>query len=738
VADYLSAPGKLLESSKLSIPKAKETVNLLSSDLYPYASLVECRKRSGDEVIVLDVQVERGQLVAHDIRHNERIAVVFLHEDQVLPEVLALRTDFPVVPHLNLRGEELPRSLCLYEERYEDLKRSWTAARFIERLRVWLAKTARGELHASDQPLEPLLLGTPVPLILPVGYLSSPPEHQLLYVSGVGKPLSAFIARSWNTAEVERQMASYIALNVMCSPQNHGTINRTPRTLLELHELTLRAGLDLVATLREELSAWRSMQGMLNARPILIVRFPKTRTEGGEIESTEAWAFLARQSIRDVGEQLGLWIRRGGGLDVLRTPDEARQGQGVDLYILNPTPALSVERASLYSGFQGGDGMKIAAVGGGALGSQVFMNLVRAGFGKWTVIDNDILLPHNLARHELDGRDLGDWKAAALARRANKTIQGGEVATAIITDVLNPRGEETALQQCFDEANTIVDMAASVTVARHLSHSISAAAKRISLFLNPSGTDLVLLAEDAGRNLTLDQLEMQYYRTLITHGGFATHLALPSEPVRYGRSCRDVSVRLPNSYVSLHAAIASRALPETLDFGDAVIRFWQWSEEETSVSAVKVKPVQSVVLRRGRWRIMTDIAFLTKIEALRAERLPNETGGTLVGSFDLERHIIYVVDTVPSPSDSVEWPTLYIRGRSGQREAFDDIKARTAGMLEYVGEWHSHPDGYSCTPSSDDRQVFAWLEEHMFAEGLPPVMLIAADKGSYGWYVDSL
>ena len=56
---------------------------------------------------------------------------------------------------------------------------------------------------------------------------------------------------------------------------------------------------------------------------------------------------------------------------------------------------------------------------------------------------------------------------------------------------------------------------------------------------------------------------------------------------------------------------------------------------------------------------------------LRNAKLPNETGGVLVGSLDLERKIAYVIDTVPSPPDSEEWPTVYIRGCRGLRRQVD-------------------------------------------------------------------
>ncbi len=46
----------------------------------------------------------------HPIRSVERIALVFSPDDVSYPDVLALRADFPRVPHINLRVDEFPRA----------------------------------------------------------------------------------------------------------------------------------------------------------------------------------------------------------------------------------------------------------------------------------------------------------------------------------------------------------------------------------------------------------------------------------------------------------------------------------------------------------------------------------------------------------------------------------------------------------------------------------------------------
>ena len=125
------------------------------------------------EIIIVDLDIQRPQLVENDIRHVERVAVVLEPADDTYPEVLALRGDFPSVPHLNWRDDEFPRSLCLYDQSWDEVRTRWTASAFIERIRQWLADTATGTLHRGDQPLEPLLFDTAYRLVIPTDVLKA-------------------------------------------------------------------------------------------------------------------------------------------------------------------------------------------------------------------------------------------------------------------------------------------------------------------------------------------------------------------------------------------------------------------------------------------------------------------------------------------------------------------------------------------------------------------------------------
>src|SRR6266404_5946829 len=100
----------------------------------------------------------------------------------------------------------------------------------------------------------------------------------------------------------------------------------------------------------------------------------------------------------------------------------------------------------------------------------------------------------------------------------------------------------------------------------------------------------------------------------------------------------------------------------------------------------------------------------------------------------MKRKIVYVAGAEASPRSSREEPNLYVRGSEGMTARLGQIEAATAGNLEYVGEWHSHPVGHDCTPSAFDLRLFGWLVELMSIDGRPAVMLIAGEPGTT-WFL---
>lgn len=738
-----TSEGEVIPPTTLELPRAHALAALLGRGTVPFVRLIECRRHArlsdnaATESVVFEVDVERPQAPVHDIRRRERIAAIFTAADSRPPETLALRPDFPRVPHLNQTGREFPRSLCLYDRPWPEVAIRWTPATYIERIREWLRLTATGTLHQEDQPLEPLLFGDGLRIFLPADLLkdleADQPDRLDIGPLGDQRQLRNLYAAKPTEGKPGQRSLRFVATTFRAQPQTHGIIRSTPRDLLQLHDFLTDGGIDLVGELRRRFKDWDSTQ-VRTAQLVLLVAFPLKRSAAGSPEKWELWVFMTTQTVREIGVAIGIWTDAGEHVGVLLRPDDVMRGADVPISVVSPYLEFSRETAAAAGGVIP-DSRKTVVVGAGALGSQVIALLAKSGFGAWTVVDEDDLLPHNLARHALIGDCLGMPKAQGVSDLINSLYKGPSPAQPIVADVLSPGNEKDSLTHNYAAADLILDAAASVPVARHLALDVQSEARRVSVFLNPTGTDLIMLVEDRDRTLPLDVLEAQYYRAAATDPELAAHLAAAPGRLRYGRTCRDLTSTIPTHLVSMHAAIASQAIRRALESHDAAARVWRCDTTTMAVTPVEVRPAPTVRERLGDWTLVIDSYLRTKLASLRSSKLPNETGGVLIGMYDLIRRTLYVVDTVPSPPDSVEWPTLYVRGSERLLERVREFGDRSGGQLEYVGEWHSHPRGCPPHPSSDDFTVFSWLTDHMADAGLPALMAIIGDGDASNWFL---
>lgn len=113
---------------------------------------------------------------------------------------------------------------------------------------------------------------------------------------------------------------------------------------------------------------------------------------------------------------------------------------------------------------------RVAIVGCGSLGSKVATMLARTGVGAFILIDDDILEPDNLVRHDLDWRDVGHHKIAALSHR----LQRVRALVDISTHTRQVGGQESGTSAAtvlmrLAASDLIIDATANPAVANILS-----------------------------------------------------------------------------------------------------------------------------------------------------------------------------------------------------------------------------------------------------------------------------
>lgn len=137
--------------------------------------------------------------------------------------------------------------------------------------------------------------------------------------------------------------------------------------------------------------------------------------------------------------------------------------------------------------------------------------------------------------------------------------------------------------------------------------------------------------------------------------------------------------------------------------------------------------------KRDAWTVISHAAISAKLNALRAARLPAETGGLIVGYIDHPLKRIFIVDVLPAPSDSEGTPSGFVRGTDGLLAALDAIRDRTAGIVGYLGEWHSHPPFHTPRPSEDDVSLLVHCETVLARDGVPALMVIVGRAGEISY-----
>ena len=131
-----------------------------------------------------------------------------------------------------------------------------------------------------------------------------------------------------------------------------------------------------------------------------------------------------------------------------------------------------------------------------------------------------------------------------------------------------------------------------------------------------------------------------------------------------------------------------------------------------------------------RWYIST-IAYLLTNEKYMGD---NETGGVLIGAYDISRKRIYVVSQVRAPEDSISSPTSFIRGCVNLPERLKYIYETTLDNLTYIGEWHSHPSA-NTQRSKDDVKLHKAIVDYNRENCLPGCMMILGTN-RFSIYID--
>ena len=655
-----------------------------------------------------------------------------------MPLVAMLRDDFPDTEKQLVVPAGCPAVICIDDRPWSEAVLTWTPAELINRILAWFQRAALGELHDARQPLEPVLVGSSLSFIIGQSILATDGAEDLVAEHDLEQGGILRVKPLAESGEITKGSEPICVATYRVRPERMQRLRHAPTTFGGLAEILNARGVDMYADLTARFARWlaegEAAAWRLNSRFAAIVEMPIVSPRGERQQGVDLRAFVSAQSAGDIAVGLGVALntntQQGSRVGyVKRIGQPVSDPQAVDATTVQSAEVhLDFERdlASRLAGANAPDTRRVVLVGAGAMGSHLADCLVRDGRFRWTVVDDDRLLPHNLARHIARSDQTCRHKARILADHLNAVLVGdSDVGRPVAANLFSASESATTIEGALGAADLIIDATASVRAARYLSDH-HAKARRLSTFFNPSGDSVVLLAEPADRQLTLRDLEAQYLGLLVRTERLADHLGKSPEIVAYTGACRAITSRIPQSRVSILSGLAAAGVGETTDGTEPVISIWTLTaRDEIARDAIPPEPV-SRYYAEG-WHIVIDKGLTSRIGAMRDDRLPFETGGLLFGLVDIPKQSIHIVHATPSPLDSEERPSAFLRGTQGVEALMAMVERRTAGQLRYVGEWHSHPPEASAHPSSVDVDQIDWLAGLLGMDSMPALMLIAAE-----------
>ena len=722
--------------------------------------IIDATKTSA--TVELDIDVELPLHMKPDgrspngVRNAETVQVVLGPSYPWSPPTFYLRADFPRdLPHLQPDAADAPPRPCLLDGNQREFFFQFGLVEggifhLVGQLVIWLQHAAEGTLISREQGWEPTLRRDLANLmaidavscrtlvdrnggyrIFRAAYLRlgavdnnlASSAAAMLHVSAERTPLKReddqlFTARPEKKCTLGNTVCCVVWPDKLPNGEQFIADTYLPETVTTLGALQHRA---------DELRCGQSLQAMLGA----LERYFHQRY--GETPVPIGIVLCVRRPFHLIGS--------ASDIELLPYIVELRATRGrTSLFAsgsdepVAPTTQLDVANpASLRDASGAPDTGSVAMLGCGSVGSKMALHLARSGASITIVSDQDLLLPHNLARHALTYCGPPRSKADALADELVHLGQEPQVHKGdLVEDLQSVRRRPGILTK---QSNFALNTTASLGVREALSllaqNDVEPRLAEAALFGRGHGG--FLLVEGQAHNPTLCDLVAELYATV--REDRPRSLLCDSEhgltEVQIGQGCSSLTMPMTDMRLSAMTAELTEAfveiMPQSGMNGEIVIGHTvenapdkRWSRQ--SVAPFHVIPIQSA----HGWTMRVSQRVVDQMRA-EIKRWPaSETGGVLIGTCSVRLKAVTVVDLLPAPPDSVRSETRFTLGTSGLKQAIIASHHTTGGALFDVGTWHSHLDDQG--PSPRDRET---ARELAAGRQPPSVLLIVTPARLY-------
>ncbi|AMM50709.1 hypothetical protein TH61_05305 [Rufibacter sp. DG15C] len=354
----------------------------------------------------------------------------------------------------------------------------------------------------------------------------------------------------------------------------------------------------------------------------------------------------------------------------------------------------------------------ILVIGTGAIGSSLAEMLVRGGAISITLADSDKTEPGNICRSKLTFRWTNMPKTYNLRASLLEISPFVELKTigAIFPTAPKGRSYQNTVA-ALNQYDLIFDCSADNQVLQMLSYG-NVIAPVISLSITNRAKQLLCLSSwDSPRLIEMKSMLMSWLQAdhypNFKPGTGCWHFTFEASNI-------EVNALLNKALVSINASMTDRQKPETFVLS-----------AETNSPHSKLSFKKYVQAETGL-RLRVSSRAVETILSSSYSHFPNEYGGLLMGTYSEDLSEAMVLDVV-LPSKFKSTPVSFTPDTDDLNERLIRFVRDNGKTAEYLGEWHSHPNG-SGQYSPKDLASLKDIAESATVALKNPILLIASGQ----------
>lgn len=351
---------------------------------------------------------------------------------------------------------------------------------------------------------------------------------------------------------------------------------------------------------------------------------------------------------------------------------------------------------------------RILILGVGAIGSCLAETLVRGGVRDLTLADFDAVAPGNICRSRYRFRDVDAPKIVALQQHLLSLSPFVSVHTRASVPATLPGAanwDETV--KWLVEYDLIVDCSANNQVLTTFHHAVPAG-KVVHLSITEGAKELIAVVGDAICPLRERREQQLAHISRIMYPEF-----------REGAGCWHPTFRASGAQIE---SMVGLAISELADMARQRKSFRTFSLQRAVGRGIQMSIDQQYEQPESGLKLIITSECLDQIREQTLLHYPKEFGGVLVGNYS-EDGSCAIVSRIIIPSKYRNSPTSFMPDPTCINRQLRQLP----DQLQYLGDWHSHPDGPS-QPSATDRATMAKLAAHPEVRTRNPLLLIAQTK----------